>query len=56
MPRSSCTGVLIFDLEIEKTTKTNRKVKKQEDNLLSSMPLSMILKVKKKWPLKRRKW
>ena len=33
MPRSSRTGELVFDPEIEKTTKANRKAKRQEDNL-----------------------
>lgn len=33
MPRSSRTGELIFDPEIEKTAKANRKAKRQEDSL-----------------------
>ena len=33
MPRSSLTGELVFDPEIEKTAKANRKAKRQENNL-----------------------
>ena len=40
MPRSSRTGELIFDPEIEKTAKAKRKAKRQEDILPTLTPLS----------------
>ena len=40
MPRSSRTGALVFDHEIERTTKTNRKTIRQEDNSSRSSNLS----------------
>ena len=36
MPRSSCTGELVFDPEIEKTTKANKKAKTQAVNFSAS--------------------
>jgi hypothetical protein len=47
MPRSSCTGALVFDLEIERTIKANRKTKRQEDNSLSSLNINVYSKNKK---------
>jgi len=47
MPRSSCTGALVFDLEIERTTKANRKTKRQEDNSPSSLNISAYSKKNK---------
>jgi hypothetical protein len=46
MPRSSCTGALVFDLEIERTIKANRKTKRQEDNSLSSLNINVYSKNK----------
>ena len=40
MPRSSRTGELVFDSEIKRTTKANRKTKRQDNNLPSSLNIS----------------
>jgi len=47
MPRSSCTGALVFDLEIERTTKANKKIKRQEDNSPSWLNISAYSKKNK---------
>jgi len=35
MPRSSLTGELVFNPEVERTAKANRKAKRRKENLLT---------------------
>jgi len=50
MPRSSPINELVFDPEVKRTTRTNRNVKRQEENLPTLMlSTSIIWKLRTGW-------
>jgi hypothetical protein len=56
MPRSPRTCALVFDREIDRITKANRKTAKQKDNSSSSSNLSANSKKKLNWSQKQKTW